>query len=116
MRRYLHAQRALGGEGYAVVGGFSIDQESRAARVLVGHGSAQRVALLTYDEEHAGRASVGAEPFARSNLRRNDSLGVAGAAPVNIVCVFAARQEGRDRVKVSREDQRGLIHMRGFCE
>ena len=80
----LHAQRALGGQGDAVVSGFSVDQESRAARVLVRDRSAQRVALLADNKEQSDGFSAPAEPFAGNNLGGDDSLGVTGTAPVNV--------------------------------
>ncbi len=53
----LHAQCALGCERNAVARGLAIDQETRAARVLVGDRGPKRVALLA---NHKKQSSAGA--------------------------------------------------------
>jgi len=86
---YFHAKRALGGQCNAAFSGLSVNQESRTARVLVSHGSAQRVALLTDDVEQSDGFPKVVKPLASCNLGSDDSLGVTGAATVKVICIFA---------------------------
>jgi hypothetical protein len=101
----LDAESAFAGEGESVVGGFSVDEEARAAGILVGDGGSGGVTFFSDDEEE-GDLEVGvAEFFCGGNLGGDDALGVAGAAAIEEVGVFAAgAKEGWDGVHVGGED------------
>jgi hypothetical protein len=104
----LDAEAAFGGEGEAVVGGFAVDDELRAFGGGVGEEGAGGVALFADDVEEGDALAGGDELFGGGDLGGDDSLGVAGAAAVEEVGVFAAgAEEGWDGVHVRGEDEVG---------
>ena len=105
----LGAQRALGGEGDAIIGRLSVDEEAASARAEVGDFRAGGVPLLADDEEQGNLHTLIAQALGRGNLRGDDALGVAGAASVDVVFVFAGGDERRNGIGVCGED-----HVRGF--
>ena len=56
--------------------------------MIVGYLRAQAVALFAHHEQHAHGRTLLAQALAGGNLRGHDSLGVAGAAPIDILPVF----------------------------
>ncbi len=101
------AECAFGGDGEAVVGGLAVDEEARAAWALVGDDGAGGVALLADDEEQADLDAGVAQAISGGDLRGDDALGVAGAAAVEVLVVFAAAEEGRHGVHVGGENDIG---------
>ena len=75
---------------------------------FVGDEGSGRVTLFAYDIEKGDALAGGAKFFGGSDLGGDDSLGVAGAAAVEEVGVFAAgAEEGRNGVHVGGEDEVG---------
>ena len=63
--------------------------------------------LFADDEQQADPPFAGgAEPFGGRDLRRENALGVAGAAAVQPAVAHGAREKRRDAVEVRGEDDR----------
>lgn len=100
-RRAEHLWR---GKGQAIVGGLAIDEELRAAWILIRYDGACRVALFADDEEKTDVYAGIAQTVGSSDLSSDDAFGVTGAASVEELVVFAAAEVGRYGVHVRGEN------------
>src|SRR5579864_2688061 len=97
----------------------AVDQVPRAARRSRSHFRPRAVALFSHDEKQAKipRAAFN-QLFRGGNHRGDDSLGVASAAPVNMLRIFAGRKKRRHRIHVRRKDDDGgspfRVHVEAF--
>ena len=66
---------------------------------------AQAVALFSHHKQEANVNALLAQSFGSRNLRRDDALGVARSAPVNVSRIFRRGNERRNRI-----DVRGKYH------
>ncbi len=83
-----NAQHALGRGGNFVFRGLPIDQEAAAQWIFIRDFRALAVALFTNKKQHSHRPAFFAQTLACGDLRRDDALGIARAATVNVVMVF----------------------------
>ena len=104
--RKAQAQRAFRAGGEAVVGRLAVDEvfAARGQRVPVRGARAEAARLLVNGEEQADLGEAfGAQALGGCDLRGDDALRVARAAPAYVRLVFFRRDEGRHRVHVGRE-------------
>jgi hypothetical protein len=89
------AQDAAGGDAEAVVGRLPVDQVLHAGRrTVVGDSRAVAAPLLAGKQQQRDPPLTGgAQPLRRSDLRRQDALGVARAAPEDEAALLAAREK-----------------------
>jgi hypothetical protein len=105
-----HAQNAAGRARQLAVGRLAVDEVSRLVRNRVRRSRAVAAALFADHEQHSGAPLARRpQPFARGHLRREDTLGIAGAAPVQPPIRDAARDEWGYAVEVRREHDRRFI-------
>src|SRR5258708_38990532 len=92
-----------------IFGGFTVDEETRAAgRSGGGHG-ANAAALFADDKEKCEiTRATGEKRFSGGDHGGDDALGVAGAAAGNVGPIFARGEEGGNGVHVSREGDVGI--------
>ena len=69
---------------------------------------AQAVALFSHHKQEANVNALLAQSFGSRNLRRDDALGVARPAPVNVSRIFRRGDERRHRIHVRGKYHRGL--------
>ena len=103
----LEAQDAARGEAEPVVGRLAVDQKPAAAGAASFAAARAVAAALLADDEHQAdaRFAVAPQAIGRRDLRRQNALRIARAAPVQPIAVDAARKERRHAVEVRREDQ-----------
>lgn len=99
------AEGAFGGEGEAIVSRFAVDEEAAAFGGEIGDLGAGGVALFAGDEEEADGQARGAEGLSGGYLGGDDALGIADAAAVEELGVFAKGDVGGDGVHVGGEDK-----------
>src|SRR5437899_1354413 len=103
------AEGTFGAEGDMIFGGFTVDEKSRTAGGSRGGESANTAALFTDDEEKREIArAAGEKRFRGRDHGSDDSLGVTGAAAVDVGIVFARGEERRNRVHVRGEGDVGV--------
>src|SRR3977135_381658 len=92
-----------------IFGGFTVDEETRAAGRSGGGDGANAAALFADDEQKCEIArATGEKRFGGGDHGGDDALGVAGAAAVNVGPIFARGEEGGNWVHVSREGDVGI--------
>ena len=99
------AQRAFRCQGEAIVGGFAVDEEAAAFGRIVGDLGSGGVALFAGDKEQAHGIPSARKRFGGGDLGGDDPLGVADAAAVEEVGVFAEGEEGRNGIHMGGKNQ-----------
>ena len=84
------SQSAFGRQRETIVGRFAVDEKAAALGIFVGEPRPGGVALLADDEEQADLSALVAQAHGGGDLRGDDALGVATAAAVDELVVFAA--------------------------
>jgi len=82
------AEGPLGGQRQAVVGRFTVNEETAALGREVGNAGAGRIALLTAHNQNANAETGCAQSFGGGYLGGDDALGVGNSAAVEEVGVF----------------------------
>src|SRR5260370_16580070 len=92
-----------------VLGGFAVDEESRATRSGRGGFCSGAVAFFADDEEQAEIArACGEQSFGGRDHGRDAAFGVAGSAAPNIFAVGVGSEERWDGVHVRRKRDDGF--------
>ena len=104
VRHQFHVQRTLTRQRQLVFGGLAVNHEARADRLPVGHLRADRISFFAHQKQQPGENACPAQLLSCQNLRRNNPLCVARAAPVNAPFVFGRCDERRHRIHVRGEN------------
>ena len=106
------AQGAFRSQRQPVIGGLAVDEKAAAFGRKVREFCAGRVALFSNDKQDANMDALVAQTFRSSDLRGDNSLGIAGAPPVNVGIVLAAWKKRRDCVDMGRKHNIGTLTLR----
>ena len=110
VRHQLHTGARLSIPGELVLGGFAVDDVFRTARISGRVISACAVSLLTDDEEQGKIPyALFEQALGGGDHRRDDALGVAGAAAPDEFVIDARGDPGRNGIHMSGERDDGIV-------
>jgi hypothetical protein len=117
VRRQAEAEDAPRGEGEAIVGRLPVDQKHGPRRRGIRDRRPLAAPLFAdHEQQPDAPLAVGPQALRRRDLRREDALGVARAAPMQRPVAHVARKERRHAVEVRGQHDGGSIETREHVE